>query len=678
MADEIKKNAVENSSFGDVGGNVVVGDGNIFNYYAPRQKLTAEQKDRLELLKGLSERYQERLSKKMEYENNLFIPFEPQYTKVGTSETYKDIILKHYEEGKHTDFSTLYQDFVETHKSLLIVGEPGSGKTVLLLQIALELLARAFQDEQYPIPVLLNLATWRDEGQSFDLWIEQNLVFAAGRSGVSKQVAKELVRSKTAETANQRNLIVLLDGLDEIPVEDRKSCVLAMQDFFRGQENNNPHNYPIGVVCCRVQEYLDLQTDLPSRAITQIIPLSLEKIYEELQKKNIKASEILLDIIRKHRAEIKEAQQLTTAFEVNLALNLAEGHLLYDFSPEKLDTQNLVDSYIDQESKKVKNYTAKKVTGYLSYLASKLQEGQKGITFELLDMQPDWYTGFYKYRLFYRLALGLVYGLVIGVFLGLFGGLFGGFSIGLFGGLFGGFSGYIFMFSRGVSREISPDEIRELNFKGFDWINFKRRFFLTFRLFALFGFFYGLTGGIVYEEEQHLTMGIIYGLVGALSGGLVVGFSGGLAGGFFKTKRHIKINDPYRRFYTPLIFDALQFFIPLFSIFFTIDAFFEGLLYEPINQILPVIILSLFFAVLFSPLLSHLSLRFLLWKEKSLPLRLVSFLNAVSGKSAIYDEKGNLKRKAQPGTGLMERDGGQWRFRHQLIQDRLAGKEIKK
>src|SRR5262249_19834782 len=43
---------------------------------------------------------------------------------------------------------------------LLILGEPGSGKTTVLLDLTRTLLERAGRDESLPIPVVFTLSTW--------------------------------------------------------------------------------------------------------------------------------------------------------------------------------------------------------------------------------------------------------------------------------------------------------------------------------------------------------------------------------------------------------------------------------------------------------------------------------------------------------------------------------------
>jgi predicted NACHT family NTPase len=46
--------------------------------------------------------------------------------------------------------------FDEAGKALLILGEPGAGKTTLRLELTRELLDRAAQDERHLIPVVFN------------------------------------------------------------------------------------------------------------------------------------------------------------------------------------------------------------------------------------------------------------------------------------------------------------------------------------------------------------------------------------------------------------------------------------------------------------------------------------------------------------------------------------------
>jgi predicted NACHT family NTPase len=49
--------------------------------------------------------------------------------------------------------------FDDMGQTLLILGAPGAGKTTLLLALASDLLSRAENDTDHPIPVVFNLSS---------------------------------------------------------------------------------------------------------------------------------------------------------------------------------------------------------------------------------------------------------------------------------------------------------------------------------------------------------------------------------------------------------------------------------------------------------------------------------------------------------------------------------------
>lgn len=107
---------------------------------------------------------------------------------------------------------------------LVILGEPGSGKTMLMVRLVLDLLARRGPGE--PVPVLAPLASWDPDRTGLDEWLEQRLgvdyptLSEAGRSGTSR--GKELLDA---------GLIVLaLDGLDEMPARVHGRAIARIND----------------------------------------------------------------------------------------------------------------------------------------------------------------------------------------------------------------------------------------------------------------------------------------------------------------------------------------------------------------------------------------------------------------------------------------------------------------
>jgi predicted NACHT family NTPase len=119
---------------------------------------------------------------------------------------------------------------------LLILGAPGSGKTTALLSLAEQLVIGAIDQPQTVIPVILELSTWREDSQSIEAWIVEQLYDLHG--GNRKFYKKYLERQV---------LLPLLDGLDELGLKRQKKCTEKLNKFAR--------TYPQLVVCCRVREF---------------------------------------------------------------------------------------------------------------------------------------------------------------------------------------------------------------------------------------------------------------------------------------------------------------------------------------------------------------------------------------------------------------------------------------
>lgn len=58
---------------------------------------------------------------------------------------------------------------------LLLLGDPGAGKTTMLLELAKSLLETGQQDPQAPVPVILELSTWREDQKTLADWLIEQL-----------------------------------------------------------------------------------------------------------------------------------------------------------------------------------------------------------------------------------------------------------------------------------------------------------------------------------------------------------------------------------------------------------------------------------------------------------------------------------------------------------------------
>lgn len=65
--------------------------------------------------------------------------------------------------------------FDRLNGKLLILGDPGSGKTTTLLTLTHDLLRRAEADEAHPIPVIFNLSSWSERQPPIAEWLVEEL-----------------------------------------------------------------------------------------------------------------------------------------------------------------------------------------------------------------------------------------------------------------------------------------------------------------------------------------------------------------------------------------------------------------------------------------------------------------------------------------------------------------------
>jgi hypothetical protein len=158
-------------------------------------------------------------------------------------------------------------DIFRHSPQLLVLGEPGTGKTILLQELALKLIDGWADDPTQPVPIIVPLSSWAQHRPSLESWLVDELFRLYS---VDRKLGWRWVR--------HRRIMPLLDGLDEVPAKHRGACVAAITDYRR----NRGAVYPI-VVTCRTAAYRSLDTPLRPRRTVVVQRLSMADVGHYLQ-----------------------------------------------------------------------------------------------------------------------------------------------------------------------------------------------------------------------------------------------------------------------------------------------------------------------------------------------------------------------------------------------------------
>ena len=324
-------------------------------------------------------------------------------------------------------------------RTLLILGEPGAGKTTTLLELTRDLVNRAEQGIDHRIPVVFNLSSWADEKQTIAEWLVKEL---NTKYQVPKQVGQDWVK--------EQQLLLLLDGLDEVKAERRDACIAALNTF------QLEHSCEM-VVTSRIKDYEALSNRLNFQSAIYVRSLTLAQVRQYLDS----AGSDLTGL----RALIEEDAVLIELAKSPLMLNIMtlayQGVAVEDLPKTELveeRRQQLFDDYIERMFKRrvaERQYSKTQAMRWLTLLAQKMSQ-QSQTVFLIERLQPDWLDKII-HKSIYALISGLIFGSIVGLIIGpaigqivnpigellkkpeISFGLVDGLSGGLLGGLLWGF-----------------------------------------------------------------------------------------------------------------------------------------------------------------------------------------------------------------------------------------------
>jgi DNA polymerase III delta prime subunit len=281
---------------------------------------------------------------------------------------------------------------------LLILGQPGGGKTTTLLDLAEELLDTAKQNDREPIPIIFELSALFDDSVSILDWLvlqlKQEYNLAPGLSRVWLE---------------QGEILPLLDGLDELGLEKQRKCIRAINQYLLEDAKRDL------VVCCREEEYLAGEEQLLElHGAVCLQELSDGQIQDYLQ--------------RLQRGDLWQSIQNNAEFLELARTPLLLSMMVVAYQGRAIQTkEELFDAYIERRFELLPvgkgEPSRSKIIRFLVFLAKRLQGTQTEFLIE--NMQPSWLQN-RRQRFICQLICGLISmlaGLIIGFPIGCFYGV---------------------------------------------------------------------------------------------------------------------------------------------------------------------------------------------------------------------------------------------------------------
>jgi NACHT domain len=298
---------------------------------------------------------------------------------------------------------------------LLILGAPGAGKTTMLLSLAEQLVIGALENPETVIPIIFELSTWK--GEAIEDWLVEQLYDNFGGGD----------RKRYKQWLDQRVLLPLLDGLDELSMERQRQCGVKLNEFAL--------HYPQVVVCCRVREYEAAAVRLSGlQGAVCLQPLSNRQIQDYLTR--VGRSELWAAV--QESAEMRqllEPDEVGEARLLRVPLFVAMAAAVYEPGQQFGSKAELLEKYWERQlawdtresDRRHKPRDHKwayrtvelepdrgETRRYLEWLARSLKrENQTELLLE--KMQPSWLENENQiWLLYYRLACLLVLGWICG------------------------------------------------------------------------------------------------------------------------------------------------------------------------------------------------------------------------------------------------------------------------
>ena len=158
------------------------------------------------------------------------------------------------EQPQSREYSDIVAAFSEVKRAVLL-GAPGSGKSTTLRNLALKLARESTGNPKAPVPLLADLGKWLGDEPLSEFLMEQ-----CPEAGWAVEAL-----------AKDGRLVLLLDGLNEVPTAKRAAKAAEIRRFSKRLEKLNPQTALVG--SCRLEDYVgDLNLGLDTLTLEPLSP----------------------------------------------------------------------------------------------------------------------------------------------------------------------------------------------------------------------------------------------------------------------------------------------------------------------------------------------------------------------------------------------------------------------
>jgi eukaryotic-like serine/threonine-protein kinase len=241
------------------------------------------------------------------------------------------------------------------------------------------------------MPVVFNLSTWTLKRQPLAEWLAEEL---NTRYGMPQSMSKVWIA--------KGQLLLLLDGLDEVAPDHRSACIGAI-NAYQQQQGHVPL-----IIGSRVAEYTAQPAKLVVRRAVIIQPLSVQQIHEYLEKAN------------GHFEAIQELLRVDPGFQefarnplmLSILKQTYQGKAVQLARSDSIEEQRrqIFADYVElmlQRRGRAIHYSSDQTKYWLIWLAKQMRQ-QKQTVFYIEGLQLDWLEKSRPTEISTSFALGLL------------------------------------------------------------------------------------------------------------------------------------------------------------------------------------------------------------------------------------------------------------------------------